>query len=278
MIRDFFTRFARRAPVLAVLLIVGWPALAQEPAKVQFSTVLLTQEKRGWRVAMPDHAASKYGLMSGDLLVMVDGNDASTLGPLAMTAFMDNAFVRAFPIAIVRDDQRKELILYRSEGKAPAPEKLTKKSSVATGAEAPDFSLPSLQGGKIISLKDYRGKWVLLNFWATWCAPCQAESPILSKLAQANPQQLQVLAVAVQDEHKHLVEFADQMKTAYTILESGDLKSAIALSYGVNNGMGSSTLPTSVLVRPDGTVAYVQGGYEELSPLEKQVRDAIAGK
>ncbi|MGA3090126.1 MAG: TlpA disulfide reductase family protein [Terriglobales bacterium] len=255
---------------------MSWPAFAQGTAKVQFSTVLLTREQAGWRVAISDPASSRYGLMSGDLLVWVDGNDASTLGPLAMTAFMNNALLRAFPVTIVRGDQRTELILYRSEGKVPATEKLTKKSSVATGAEAPDFSLPSLQGGKSISLKDYRGKWVLLNFWATWCAPCQAESPILSRLARAYPQQLQVLAVAMQVEHKDLVEFADHKKTAYTILESSDLKSAIALSYGVNNGMGSSTLPINVLIRPDGTVAYVQGGYETPSPLEKQVSDALS--
>ena len=82
----------------------------------------------------------------------------------------------------------------------------------------------------------------------------------------------------MQDDHKNLETFAARMKPAYTILESGDLKSAVALSYGVNNGMGSATVPFSVLVRPDGTVAYVQGGYESPSPLEKQVRDFIIGK
>lgn len=98
MVRDFYTRFTRRAPVWIVLLIASWPALAQEFAKVQFSTVLLTQEKSGWRVALLDHAAGKYGLTSGDLLARVDGHDAATLGPLAMAEFMDSAFVRAFPI------------------------------------------------------------------------------------------------------------------------------------------------------------------------------------
>lgn len=116
---------------------------------------------------------------------------------------------------------------------------------------------------------------MLLNFWATWCLPCQEESPVLSKLAQAYPQQLQVLAVAVQDDHKKLEAFAARVKPAYTILESGDLKSTLALSYGVNNGMGSATVPYSVLVRPDGTIAYVQGGYEAPSPLEKQISDFI---
>jgi peroxiredoxin len=278
MVCDYSTRCVRRVLVLCVfLLTAGWAATAQQGTKVQFSTVLLTQEKNGWQVELLDHVSSKYGLLSGDLLVSVDGNDASTFGPLVMTAFMNNASVRAFPITVVRGGYRRELILYRSEGEVPAPKTLAKKSLVARGAEAPELNLPSLQG-KTVILKDYRGKWVLLNFWATWCLPCQEESPILSKLALAYPQQLQVLAIAVQDDHKNLETFAARMKPAYTILESGDLKSAVALSYGVNNGMGSATVPFSVLVRPDGTVAYVQGGYESPSPLEKQVRDFIIGK
>jgi hypothetical protein len=64
-------------------------------------------------------------------------------------------------------------------------------------------------------------------------------------------------------------EFASRPKPAYTILEAGDVKSQLAYAYGVNNGMGSATIPYCVLIRPDGTVAYVLGGYDP--SLEKQV-------
>jgi thiol-disulfide isomerase/thioredoxin len=280
MVCNSSARYVRHVLVLfAGLLTAGCAAaVAQGTTKVEFSTVLLTQEKSGWRVELLDHATSEYGLVSGDILVGVDGNDASTLGPLGIAAFMTNAFVRAFPVVIVRDHRQKTLIFYRSKGEIPAPKPLTNRSTVSRDADAPGFSLPALLGGKIVELKDYRGKWTLLNFWATWCLPCQEESPVLSKLALAYPQQLQVLAVAVQDDHKKLEAFDARMKPAYTILESGDLKSAVALSYGINNGMGSATVPFSVLVRPDGTVAYVQGGYEDPSPLEQQVSSFIAAK
>ena len=277
MVCNFSARYVRCVLVLCVGLLAA-AAGAQGTTKVQFSTVLLAQEKSGWRVQLLDHATSKYGLVSGDLLVGVDGNDASALGPLGVAAFMDNASVRAFPVVIVRDHHSKTLILYTPEGKVPAPKPLTHRSTVSRDAIAPGFSLPALQGGKMVKLKDYRGKWTLLNFWATWCLPCQEESPILSKLALTYPQQLQVLAIAVQDDHKKLEAFAARMKPVYTILESGDLTSAVALSYGINSGMGSATVPFSVLVRPDGTVAYVQGGYEDPSPLEKQVSNFIATK
>ena len=277
MVCNFSARYVRPVLVLCVGLLAA-AAVAQGTTKVQFSKILLTQEKSGWRVELLDHATSKYGLVSGDLLVGVDGNDASTLGPLGIAAFMDNASVRAFPVVIVRDHHSKTLILYQSDGEVPAPKPLTKRSTVSRDAAAPEFSLPALHGGKIVGLKDYRGRWTLLNFWATWCLPCQEESPILSKLALAYPQQLQVLAIAVKDDHEKLEAFAARMKPAYTILESGDLNSAVALSYGINSGMGSATVPFSVLVRPDGTVAYVQGGYEDPSPLEKQVSNFIAAK
>lgn len=267
----------RRVLMCMVLLTASLAARAQEPTKIEFNNVLLTQEGGGWRVEMLDHASNRYALAPGDLIAGVDGIAASALGPLAMTAFMDNAFVRAFPISVVRGGRRKRLILYRSDGKVPPLKKLTKGSTVFRGGEAPEFSLPDLQGN-MVALKNYRGKWVLLNFWATWCLPCQEESPILSKLAQTYPQQLQVLAVAVQDEHKKLETFSARTKPAYTVLESGNLKSTIATSYGVNNGMGSATVPFSVLIRPDGTVAYVQGGYEAPSPLESQVSAFIATK
>ncbi len=259
------------------LLSARLSVVAQEPTKVQFSNVLLVRERNDWRVELLDHVVSKYGLMTGDLLLTVDGNKASQFGPLIMTAYMDNAFVRAFPITVMRGEQSVTLVLYRSDGEIPVPKALTKESSVFRGAEAPELTLPSLQG-KSTSLKDYRGKWVLLNFWATWCLPCQEESPILSKLAKGYPHQLQVLAVAVQDDHKKVEAFASRVKPSYTILESGDLTSAVSRSYGVNNGMGSATVPYSVLIRPDGTVAYVQGGYEAPSPLERQVIDFIMAK
>lgn len=148
---------------------------------------------------------------------------------------------------------------------------------MSAAQKAPDFTLPTLNGVPV-RLASQRGKWILISFWATWCAPCQEEAKILNRLMRAYPQQLTVLALAVKDSRENLNGFAEKTKPLYTILDAGALNAKPALAYGVGTRSGGGHLPVNVLVQPDGRIAYAQGGYEAPSPLEKQVSDAIAGK
>lgn len=68
-----------------------------------------------------------------------------------------------------------------------------------SGTAVVDFTLPKLGGGEI-SLSDYRGQWVVVNYWATWCAPCRKEMPELSRLHDAN-EHVTVLGLAFEDIH-----------------------------------------------------------------------------
>ena len=144
------------------------------------------------------------------------------------------------------------------------------------GQEAPDFTLPTLDGAptKLSSLK---GKWVLISFWATWCEPCLHEAEILNRLAKEYPQ-LRVLALAVKESRDKLDAFSERFHPAYIILDAGPLTGEPAIAYGVGNPSGGGSVPVNVLVRPDGKIAYVQGGYEAPSPLEQAVADIIAAK
>ena len=79
-----------------------------------------------------------------------------------------------------------------ASGGAAAPSLL---SALAEGEAAPDFELTSLEG-EAVRLSDYRGKKVILNFWATWCPPCKAEMPHMQKFYEANKDNgIEVLAV-----------------------------------------------------------------------------------
>lgn len=251
-------------------------ALGQE-SMVRVTSLLLTHGKVGWHVGFPGGTTSQYSLQDGDLLAKIDGNDAANIGPLALTAIFNASFSRSVPITVVRNSQQVTVNLWRGDGPAPEPKPEIPKSAVNTGWEAPDFTLPALNDVPA-TLSLQRGKWVLISFWATWCAPCQQEAVILDRLAKTYPQQLTVLALAVKDSREALKAFSEKLHPTYTILDAGPLTGQPALVYGVGNGSGGGSVPVNVLVRPDGNIAYVQGGYEAPSPLEKQVSDIIDAK
>ncbi len=107
--------------------------------------------------------------------------------------------------------------------------------------------------GKTHSLAQYKGKWVLVNFWATWCPPCLEEIPDLVALHENKKNKLVVLGVAMDyKDPKQVLQFADQMMVSYPVI-LGDQK--IAAQIGAIPG-----LPTTYLYNPDGKmVAYNVG-------------------
>lgn len=256
--------------LLCLLLTRSGLALAPTESEIAFDSVLVEQRQGEWQVSLPNGTKTRFGLRDGDVLLTVDGEPASQLGPLALSAFMNNAAARTFPLEVQRHGKPHTILFSQADKDPPKSAKLLKASAVSRSVVAPDFKLPSL-AGKEMELAALRGHWVLLSFWATWCLPCQAEAPILTRLSNTYSPALRVVAVAVQDKHEAIETFAKRTRPAYDILESGDLKSTVAINYGVNTGMGSATIPLSVLIRPDGTVAYVQGGFDDESALERVV-------
>jgi thiol-disulfide isomerase/thioredoxin len=107
--------------------------------------------------------------------------------------------------------------------------------------------------GKSHSLAQYKGKWVLVNFWATWCPPCLEEIPDLVALHENKKNKLVVLGVAMDyKDPKQVLQYADQMMVSYPII-LGDQK--MAAQIGAIPG-----LPTTYLYNPEGkVVAYNVG-------------------
>jgi len=111
-------------------------------------------------------------------------------------------------------------------------------------APTPDFSLTTPEGKKI-SLKDFRGKVVLLNFWASWCVPCREEMPAMEKLYQEYKQKnFVVLAVAVKDRKQDAVNFVKELKLTYPIALDPDAQ--------VGHVYGAWGLPATYLIGPKG--------------------------
>jgi cytochrome c biogenesis protein CcmG, thiol:disulfide interchange protein DsbE len=137
----------------------------------------------------------------------------------------------------------------------PAPINVTVQAGRATvGATAPDFTTRTLDGAPV-RLSQYRGKPVLLNFWATWCAPCQDEMPLIQRASDIfKGQGLVVLAVNYQQTSTSSMK-AFLRKVDVKFPAVFDPAGQIAAAYGVNVG-----LPVSVFIDRSGRVSFIQLG------------------
>lgn len=119
------------------------------------------------------------------------------------------------------------------------------KSEPIKKDEALAFSLTDLQG-QPFKAGDYRGKWLVLNYWATWCAPCREEIPELVKFQEENPQ-VQILGIAYEDsEVEKLQAFVEEFKPNYPILTIDMFDTP---KFAADEVVG---LPTTVVYTPEG--------------------------
>ncbi len=122
----------------------------------------------------------------------------------------------------------------------------TERTKVTTAAP---FEFPGIDG-KTYRLADWRGKLVLINFWATWCPPCREEIPLLMRAQdQYGANGLQILGIAV-DDREAVLRYADSIGISYPILLSGDQGFELMRQY-TNT---ADALPYSVLISPQGEV------------------------
>ena len=139
---------------------------------------------------------------------------------------------------------------------------------LAKSTIAPDFSLESLDG-KNVRLSDLRGKAVLLNFWATWCAPCKIEMPWFVELQnQYGREGLQVVGVAMDDASKEdIAKFAKEMGVNYPILIG---KESVGDQYG-----GIPALPETFFIGRDGKMVDKIIGLKGKGEIEESVKKSL---
>ncbi len=135
------------------------------------------------------------------------------------------------------------------------------------GNIAPDFELPALDG-KNLKLSDFRGKAVLLNFWATYCGPCKVEMPWFVELQKEyGPQGFQIVGVANDDAStEEIAKFAKEMGVNYPILIGKD---AVSDRYSV------SVLPTSFFLDREGKLIAREFGLQSRSVFVDHIKQAM---
>lgn len=147
----------------------------------------------------------------------------------------------------------------------------TPLSHLSQSSPAPDFSLEALDG-KTMKLSDFRGKAVLLNFWATWCGPCKIEIPWFVDLQKEyGPQGLQIVGVAMDDASKEEIgRFAKDMGMNYPVLIG---KESVGQEYG-----GVDGLPESFLIARDGKIVDRIIGLRGKAEIEDAIKKALDTK
>ena len=126
-------------------------------------------------------------------------------------------------------------------------------AAVAPNTSAPDFTLRTV-GGPNLRLQEQRGQVVLINFWATWCGPCQQEMPKLNALYEKyHAAGFVLLGVNVDDDAKKAASVAQKLGIKFPVLLDTD--KAISHLYDL------STMPSTVIIDRDGRVHYVHKGY-----------------
>ncbi|MFZ0293115.1 MAG: TlpA disulfide reductase family protein [Candidatus Sulfotelmatobacter sp.] len=143
----------------------------------------------------------------------------------------------------------------------------TKGNGIAEESMAPDFSLPDLAGKKL-DLSSYRGKVVLLDFWATWCDLCRDEIPNFVELQNKyGDRGLQIIGVSMDDGPEPVRDFYRRFKMNYPVA-MGNAKTGEL--YG-----GVLGLPIAFLIGRDGRISTKHIGATDISVLENEIRNKL---
>ena len=136
---------------------------------------------------------------------------------------------------------------------------------------AANFRLPD-SNGVPVALADYKGKVVLLNFWATWCGPCKIEIPWFIEFNKTYKDRgFAVLGVSLDDDGWRSVKpYLAEKRIGYPVVVGND---QVSQSYG-----GIDSLPTTFIIDRDGRIAFVHMGLVSKDTYEKELRSLLSGE
>lgn len=155
--------------------------------------------------------------------------------------------------------------LFAQSGLAPTP-----AAALDVGAKQPELGLVD-RAGKRVDLEALKGKVVLVDFWASWCAPCKLEMPVLERLHKKyHKQGLVVVGVSVDSDDANIADFLKTMPVSFPIVHDKDHK--------VAGRYQPPRMPSSYIVDRTGVVRHVHGGFreEDAAKLEAEVVALLA--
>lgn len=141
--------------------------------------------------------------------------------------------------------------------------------AITVGERAPDKELAELNGAGTGSIADYRGDFVLVNFWASWCVPCRAEAPVLEDFWREHRSDgVTVLGINLDDATDDARAFIKEFGLTYPQLRDGDGRER-------RDAFGMTGFPESFLIDPEGRLALIRRGPVDAGYLERFVEPLI---
>jgi peroxiredoxin len=214
--------------------------------------------------------ADKAGLRKDDKILAIDDKDVSTLPISQVSEMMLSDRPSTLKLRVLRFETEFTIPVNRVSMRDLYPQSNATATSFPIhkkGELAPTFELMNTQGRRV-ALEDFRGKWVLLNFWGVWCPICHVELPFLDAWKERYGDGLAILALDINDKPEVLQRYLSRHTLSYQVLIAGQLGQPLANSYGLRG------LPLNVVIDPKGEVRYVEVGFEPASPKEPPPLDA----
>lgn len=137
------------------------------------------------------------------------------------------------------------------------------------GKPAPDFQLPNLEG-QVVSLSDFRGKPVLVNFWATWCSPCRFEMPFIQSIfEESSDTGLVILAINIGETPSRVRDFIQSGNFSFLVLL--DTNQDVALEYNIRG------IPTTFFIDKEGVIQVIKvGAFSSMLEIKRSLSKIIS--
>jgi thiol-disulfide isomerase/thioredoxin len=251
-------------------------AHSQSEPIVMVDNIAVTHEQKGWRVIDASTMPIRFELIKGDLILRIDGKNAAETGPMMMASLFNEGDRRDINLFVERGGLRIETKL-REIGRGDYdPVGTNPFRHVASGFSAPDAEFKDIDG-KPLTLEQFKRRWLLIDFMATWCPPCMERLPNVLNVVDHNDLSLNLLMVALHDK----TEAVRRMKQKYAItwpIAMAQIMSPLPIDFGVTTNRWTGQIPALVLIRPDGGVVLIEMGCGDASRVEKTIGGLISSK
>jgi thiol-disulfide isomerase/thioredoxin len=233
------------------------------------NNVAIVHEDHGWRVREKRPGSIHWNLLKDDLIVRIDGKNAAETGPMQMASYFNEGYRRGITAYIKRADFGQEMTLRQIPTQDFSPVGAKPFARVAKGFDAPDTEIETVNDGPI-TLEQFKGRWVLIEFGASWCAPCVERLPEVLSLAEREKDRMAVLAIQLNEKPKAVQGLIERFHIKIPVAALNYM-SPLPIQLGVSAVDYFAELPALVLIQPDGEVALIMVGGGEPGDVMKVV-------